>query len=76
MAFALIAGVVFLALITGAILLWGASAAWVIREVRRADHPNALMWSVGAILLGYFGPVLYLVTQNSARSAVYGTQTD
>lgn len=76
MAFALTVSVFFLALMTGAILLWGASAAWVIREVRRADHPNALMWSVGAVFLGYLGPVLYLVTQNSARSAVYGARTD
>lgn len=69
-------GVVFLGLLLLAGGLWVASAGWVIRQTRRNEDPNALAWSVGAVFLGYLGPVLYIVTQNSARDAVYGPRTE
>lgn len=71
-----ILSLLFFLLFFAVVVVWFAGAAWVIREVRQNEDPRALAWTVSAPVLGVFGPILYIVTTNSPRSAAYGNQTE
>lgn len=69
-------GIFVLLFVLLGVTVWIGAAAWVIREVHQNNDANKLLWSVGAPLLGIFGPIVYVVSTNSARSAAYEHRVD
>lgn len=69
-------GIFVLLFVLLGLMAWFGAAAWLIREVHQNNDTNKLFWSVSAPLLGIFGPIVYVVSTNSARSAAYGHRVD